>query len=481
MSAAWTRRDALALLAASWSAGLTNLSAAQTNTAQPSSAQPNSAQPPAGAGLRLSTFSADITCPIGHPLMGGGIAPARTIEEPLFARGCVWLGAGQPLVLAALDWCEVRNDAYARWRAALAEAAGTEPARVLVTSLHQHDTPIADLEAERLLRANRAQGSVCDPEFHEQAVRRVADAVRASLPQARRITHLGTGSARVERIASNRRYLEADGTPRHNRMSATRDPHIRDMPEGTVDPLLRSLSFWDGETPVFCLSSYATHPMSYYGRGGVNGDFVGLARRRRQMDDPQIFQVYTSGCSGNVTAGKYNDGAPANRPDLAERLYQAMKAAWEATRKHPLTSVQFRSAPLRLEPRTSAGFSIEALEERMRNDPRPFNQCLAALGLSWRKRTDAGAQLDVPVLDFGPSQLILLPAESYVEYQLFAQRARPESDVVVMGYGECAPGYIPTEQAFRENDGNLHDWCWVAPGCEAAMQAAITRALNPGM
>ena len=35
-----------------------------------------------------------------------------------------------------------------------------------------------------------------------------------------------------------------------------------------------------------------------------------------------------------------------------------------------------------------------------------------------------------------PAQLVLLPAESYVEYQLLAQKLRPDDFVLVMGYGE---------------------------------------------
>ena len=54
--------------------------------------------------------------------------------------------------------------------------------------------------------------------------------------------------------------------------------------------------------------------MSYYGKGGVSADFLGLARKRRQADDPKVFQIYASGCSGNVTAGKYNDGRRTTAP-----------------------------------------------------------------------------------------------------------------------------------------------------------------------
>jgi hypothetical protein len=191
-----------------------------------------------------------------------------------------------------------------------------------------------------------------------------------------------------------------------------------------------------------------------------------------------VFQLYFSGCSGNVTAGKYNDGNPDNRPVLADRIYQGMAAAWKATRREPLRQLGFRSVPLRLEPRDGPGFTVEDLTKRLTTDPKPFGQCLAALGLSWRERADAGHKIDVPVLDFGPAQLVLLPAESYVEYQLLAQKMRQDSFVVVLGYGECAPGYIPTEKAVAEDDTNLRDWCWVAPGAERAMTAALEAALR---
>lgn len=429
-------------------------------------------------GVRLATFVAEVTPPLKHPLMGGGIAPAARIDDPLFAHGLVLLGAGKPIALVAVDWCEIRNDAHDRWRQAVADAVKTEPRHVLVSCLHQHDAPIADLEAERLLKKHKAAGSICDLEFHEQAVKRVAKAAGDCLAKARRVTHLGTGQAKVSEVASNRRYPGPDGKPRFDRTSATRDAKVREQPEGTVDPWLKTLSFWDGDKPVAAVNCYATHPMSYYGKGGVSADFVGLARKRRQADDPAVFQVYVSGCSGNVTAGKYNDGNPDNRPALAEKMYKGMAAAWKATERQPLKGIDFRSVELRLEPRGGEGFTADDLTKRLTSDPKPFGQCLAALGLSWRKRADAGHKIDVPVLDFGKALLLLLPGESYVEFQLAAQKLRPDSFVMVLGYGECAPGYVPTERAFEEGDGNLRDWCWVAPGAEKAMTKALEAALK---
>jgi hypothetical protein len=428
--------------------------------------------------IRLATFFAEVTPPLGHPLMGGGIAPAKKIDDPLFAQGFVLLGAGKPVVFVSVDWCEIRNDAFERWRSALAEAAGTEVVRVLVSCVHQHDAPIADLEAQRILDRHKARGKICDLDFHERAVQRVVRSLKDSLKKPRTVTHVGTGQAKVEKVASNRRYLGQDSKPMFGRMSATRDPKVRAKPEGLIDPWLKTLSFWDGDQPLLALSGYAVHPMSYYGQGGVSADFIGLARKRRQSDQPKVVQMYASGCSGNVTAGKYNDGSPTNRPVLAERIYQAMSAAWKATKRHSLRRVDFRSVPMRLEPRSSPGLTVADLTKRLTTDPRPFGQCLAALGLSWRKRADAGHKIDVPVLDFGAACLLLMPAESYVEYQLLAQRLRPDGFVFVAGYGECAPGYIPTDRHFQERDTNLNDWCWVAPGSEKAMTAALKAVLK---
>ncbi|MBL8793067.1 MAG: hypothetical protein JNM56_04120 [Planctomycetia bacterium] len=429
--------------------------------------------------FRLAAFSTEVTPPLGHACMGGGIAPVQKIEDPLFIHGLVLLGDEKPIVIAAIDWCEIRNDAYDRWRTVLAEAARTTPERVLFSSVHQHDTPIADLTAQRLLEKHQAKGSICDLEFHEKTVQRVAKALRDCLAAARPVTHLGIGQAKVAEVASNRRFVTADGKPQYGRMSATRDPKLREYPEGTIDPWLKTLSFWEDEKPAAILSAYATHPMSYYGKGAVTADFVGQARKRFQADHPQAAVLYISGCSGNVTAGKYNDGAPENRPVLADKIYQAMTAAWTATKKQPLRQVAFRSTKLRLEPRNDPGFTVADLTKRLTTDPKPFGQCLAALGLSWRQRAEAGFQLDVPVVDFGPAQYLLLPAEADVEFQLHAQQMRPDGFVMTAGYGECAPGYIPTERTVEEKDSNLHDWCWVAPGADKAMRTAIETVLKP--
>lgn len=82
-----------------------------------------------------------------------------------------------------------------------------------------------------------------------------------------------------------------------------------------------------------------------------------------------------------------------------------------------------------------------------------------------------------PVGLSGPAQLVLFPGESFVGYQRMAQTMRPDSFVFSVGYGECWPGYIPTESAFRE--GFDDTWLWVAPGSEARMREGLGTLLRP--
>ena len=448
------------------------------------------------AEFRIATFSADVTIPIGHPCMGGGISPAKSVADPLFAKGFVLAGAEKPFVLIAFDWCEIRGTSFKKWKRALAEAAGTEPQRVLVTATHVHDAPVMDEDAEKLLREMEATGawknipppapdarvqvaSVCQPEFNDACIAKVAAAVRESLRHTRRVTHFGTGRAKVERTASNRRFITNAGAVSYGRMSRSTSKEAQEADEGDIDPWLRTLSFWDGDTAVCALHSYAVHPMSTYGAGKVSADFPGEARAFMQQAHPEALQIYATGCAGNVTAGKYNDGAPANKAAFAGRLRDAMEGAWKNTRRTPLTGITFKLALMPLGARDTPDHTEEILRKRLASGVTPFSRSEAAMGLAWYERVKRGHRVEVPMIEFDPAHvLLLLPAEAYIEYQLFAQECRPDAFVMTMGYGECGPGYIPIERAFAEMDSNLNDWAWTPPGSEAVMKSVIREVLK---
>ena len=205
------------------------------------------------AEFKIATFSADVTVPIGHGMMGG-LWKSKSVADPLFAKGVVLIGGEKPVVFVSVDWCEIRNASFDRWREELALAAGTSREHVLVSAIHQHEAPVTDLDAQQILNRRNLAGSICDLAFHEKAVRRVASSLRIAMDKKQRITHLGLGRAKVEKIASNRRYVLPDGKISFGRGSSSgRNVLAAKAPEGTIDPWLKTISFWNEDRPIVAL------------------------------------------------------------------------------------------------------------------------------------------------------------------------------------------------------------------------------------
>src|SRR5436853_6826821 len=91
------------------------------------------------ATLRVATFDIDATPPLGSMMAYDPVT--NKWDLGLRARGIVLLGAGQPIVLCAVDWIGLANESYDAFCEGLAQAAGTIPNRVAVHTLHQHDAP----------------------------------------------------------------------------------------------------------------------------------------------------------------------------------------------------------------------------------------------------------------------------------------------------------------------------------------------------
>lgn len=425
------------------------------------------------AVLHLATFSCDVSPPVGHPLCGGWIEPCRGVDDALRAVGVVLLGPSAPVVLCAVDWVGIRNDAHLAWVKAIAEAAHTTPGRVAVQCVHPHNAPFADTRAQQMLDAAKGPPSL-DLKYFARATERVAAAVKASLARTQKCTHVGVGQAKVHQVASNRRVVEG-GKVKYTRTSATRDPKARTEPEGLIDPWLKALSFWRDDRPLAVLNYYATHPMSYYGDGRVTSDFCGLARDARAAEGDKTFQAYFTGCAGNITAGKYNDGDKKNRPVLRDRILAGMRAAWKATRKHAVSTWSWRELPVNFRPRSEKKFGAEQ-SRKVLNDTKASKAARgnAAFQLAWLERLRRPITLSC--LDIGPASVLHLPGEPFIEYQLHAQKAAKGRFVCVAGYGDGGPGYIPTDAAFLE--GGYEPTVALAAPCQKMLQGAIEKVLK---
>jgi hypothetical protein len=426
--------------------------------------------------LKVGVFAVDASPPIGSPM---AYDPVKEVLLPLSCRGVVLIGEGEPVVLCAVDWIGISNDGQTEFRSALAKAAGTTPKRVSVNVLHQHDAPDCDFSQDRLLAKYGINRAVFDADYERDVIARAAEAVRAARDGAKSVTHMGLGQATVEKVASNRRILGPDGKVKYVRYTSCADPKIRDEPVGTIDPLLRMISFWDGETPVVALTYYATHPQSYYRTGQANPDFPGIARDQRQKATG-VPHVHFDGAGGNIGAGKWNDGAHENRQILADRVALGMSQAWEATRKVPVRAADlgWASVPVALPvaPHLDEGRLLSVLENPSAKVP---ERAKAANDLVWLRRCKAGETIDVSCLKLGTARVLHLPGELFVEYQLAAQALRPDLFVAMAAYGDLGPGYIGTEIAYTQGGYETEPRSsLVAPGVEQVLMDAIKRLLR---
>jgi hypothetical protein len=70
-----------------------------------------------------------------------------------------------------------------------------------------------------------------------------------------------------------------------------------------------------------------------------------------------------------------------------------------------------------------------------------------------------------------------LPAETFVEYQLNAQRVSGETPLATAAYGDGGPWYIPMKRSFAEG-GYEPSVALVSPDTEAAYGKAIEDLLR---
>jgi hypothetical protein len=293
------------------------------------------------------------------------------------------------------------------------------------------------------------------------------------------VTHVGIGQAKVEQFASNRRVLGPEGKVKYVRMSACRKPEVRAAPEGVIDSLIRALSFWDGDQPRAVLSYYATHPMSYYGKGGVSADTVGIARAMREVALLGVTHIHFTGAGGNVTAGKYNDGAPENRPVLAQRLARGMEEAWTATRKSPLRApdIEWRVKLVALPLREELADEAPALKMLADASAKSGDRARAARQLAWARRCKVGHRIGLSCLRLGSVFVLHMPGELFVEYQLAAQKMRPDATVCMAAYGDDGCGYIGTEIAYSQGGYETGKVSQVAPQVEQMLMTAMKALL----
>ncbi|MFI4876247.1 MAG: hypothetical protein ACIALR_12940 [Blastopirellula sp. JB062] len=434
------------------------------------------ASPSLAAELRLATFSIDASPRIGAPL---AYVPTKEITWPLSCRGLILLTPEKPIVLCTLDWLGVGNDAHRLFRQKLAAACETTADRVAVHTLHQHDAPRCDLGAAALLAKYDAEKRHYDVEFLNDVIDRAAEAASEAMRRTKPVSGVSIGDAEVRQVASNRRMLDAAGKVVVTRYTACANPKIRSLPIGVIDPVLRLVAFYDGDKPLAVVTTYATHPQSYYRTGGANPDFPGMARDQREKRTG-VFHLHFNGAGGNIGAGKFNDGSHANRQVLADRVADGMRRAWETQKISSITADQVAWKSVAVQLPSAAHLDGEALATELADEKTPPNRRVhAADKLSYFNSVKRGEKIEIGCLSLAETRILFLPGELFVEYQLAAQSMRPDKNVLLAAYGDYGPFYIGTRIAYWQGGYETSQGATnVSPEVEQVLTDAIAELLE---
>jgi hypothetical protein len=426
------------------------------------------------APLRVAAFRCDATPPPGEPMIWG--VRLQNSVTPLLVKGLVLEDGTNRYVLCAFDWCLIGNDSEVNFRQTLARAAGTTPARVAVHCIHQHAAPCADEAADRLLDAAPQSPAHLSASFLGQLRERLANAAGEAVKHLETFDRLGLGQARVERVASARRLVDSSGQPLTRYSNGAKNKAMADAPEGDIDPMLKTITFARGNRPLVRLHFYATHPQTFCCDGRASADFVGEAREELEQAEG-VPQIYFTGCAGDVTVGKYNDGSAAAYAGLKRRFSDGLKASIAATHFRPAKAMLWRtgavSFPLREDQAKVVAESQGWLDDPKQPDSLRIYK--GAMRLAFVERL--GRPVEVSSLQMGGLWILNLPGEPMLEFQKFAQHLRSKEFVAVAGYGDCGPAYICTDQAIAEG-GYEPSASNVGPGSEPALRAAIEKLMQ---
>lgn len=429
--------------------------------------------------LRVATFSADITPRLGSPVGQGFIPILKTAEHPLQARGILLQDSGVKCVICALDLMEIHNESYDLLRRTISRAAGVSEQHVALHCLHQHTAPCIDMTALNLERAEEDPRRIATADYLSQTADDISAAITEAEGNWQVVTGIGTGKSRAERVASNRRIERDDGTIQGRSSNTKSNPELRELAEGVIDPWVRTIALSRNDRALVHLHYYASHPQSFYGDGRVSYDVPGIIRERLEQKTG-AFQLYLTGCGGDIAFGKYNDGTERARNELVQRLQSAVIQSISSAdgNMQKVTPLRWDVRRMLFPLRTDEPFSEAANQLILQNSKASEAQRRkAAIALAWIQRVKSDHAVDLSCLTVGNVKLLHLPGEPFVQFQLAAQKMQPNAFVCVAGYGDCGMGYIGGDRIYTDRGGYEQTYAFAGP-CEQQFLNIIRELLS---
>lgn len=409
---------------------------------------------------------ADVDVPPGTAMSGfaarGG--PSEGVHDPLTVRALVI----DDVALVTVDVCALHE----RTVETLAEQIRGEARTSVIAATHTHSGPC--VSHERL-------GSHAE-QVHAAIVAAVGDAVsRASAQQ--RPCEVRYGETTGLGIARNRR-------------------HVR-----SADPPAQFLQFISGEDTVAWLVTYPCHPVVLDATNRlISGDYPSFLRERLESAAPGALCVFATGAAGDMNNGhRVEDSYEADTTGRrsfaeAERIGTALADAVLAAGSRGMPTARAEAVvealDLTLERvgQEQAQTELDLWRSELAAGVSPARAALLRAWIAWAMELLAGAYDSVPdqwrasvtAVRLGDVTIVALPGEPFLSTAAtIAAAGRPGQPVLVLGYANGCPGYLPPIEEYSHGGYEVldaHRYYAMpgpfAPGSAERLEAAAIAAME---
>lgn len=426
--------------------------------------------------MKIGTFKVDVTPENGASLACG---INGKVDSPIFIRGVIIDDSGTRIVLVSCDFIHIWGSAHEEMKKSIAKAAGTVAENVFLHSVHQHDSVRIALEQNAIYK--KYNGVEITPLHYYKKINTDLElAVSQAANNLKEINGIATAERRISGLASNRRMLDENGKVYATRWSMCHDSELQKKPTGLIDSMLRSIGLiGDYGKPLAVLHFYASHPMTAYRRNMVCSDVPGAALDYAAKHyGGDAFQIYFTGCAGNITFGKYSiENKEASLKLLGKRLGREMLENCRGLEPREPGRIRLKHSSFEL-PLKAALNEKELLAELEKTEEKSKKirlEMRLALVRNWEK----WKKISISRISFGNHVHILsFPSETVVEYQLYAQSLIPERFLACAAYANGSYGYIPTAKMYEEGGYEPERGAITTAEAEEKMKKAIMEALK---
>ncbi|AMY11776.1 Neutral/alkaline non-lysosomal ceramidase [Luteitalea pratensis] len=421
----------------------------------------------AAARLQAGAATANITPPLGAPIVGGWAPfPATYIHDELHARALVLDDGTSRVAIVVVDSLGVPRYVLDHAKRVAAEHTGIAVDRILVSATHTHSASSA--LGERWSPADYDLAPTLDA-YQSFLATRIADVIRGAAANLQP-AQIAWGRGALPDEVFNRRWFMKPGphlanpfggTDRVQMNPAVGSPDLVE-PAGPTDPEIAFVAVRraGATAPLAVLANYSLHYVGGVPQGHVSADYYGAFARTlsrlvgADRADPGLVAMLSNGTSGDINNIDVRGGQerlpPYERMErvaarVAAVVYQGLQPlAW---RDHVTLAATQRAVTLQrrsVTPEMQA-WAREALARPVDAPRHPRERIYAERILG-----SAGAPPNLEVLlqafRIGDLAITTFPFEVFAEIGLEIKKRSPFPQTFTTSLANGSEGYLPTKR-----------------------------------